>query len=270
MPRDLTSVVHWRFARDGVALPPSDAASSWLAPEEAARAEAFRVEKRRRDWVLGRLNLKALLVDVIAERYGHQLSPGQVVIARQPSGAPAVKILERVPGVTVEPPSRLPLSVSNSHSHGHALAGAVWTDVEEARGLLVAVGVDLEWIEPRSEGFVRDFLTAEEQKICADATGADRSLWPNLAWSAKESVLKVLQRGLTADTWWLTCLPSDDDGHAVRLSPETPRWSAFRVQCDPRLGADAVEFTGRWCECEGFVLTLALGSMELQRMLERA
>ena len=271
--RDAAATVYWRFGRAGDnGLPPVDQADSWLALDEQRRARAFRVPKRRDDWLVGRLNLKALLGDVLAARHHERPSPSSLLVDRLPSGAPAVR---RVGHGTVADnaiagpgagPASLPLSVSNSHSHGAALAAAAWVDGLAASGWRVAIGADLEWVEPRSEGFVRDFLTEPERRYCATG-GDERHLRANLVWSAKEAVLKVLQRGLNADTWWLTCLPGDDargreqGSPGVRLSvePDGGEWRPFSVWCDDRLGATGAEFAGAWREIDGYVATIAVG-----------
>lgn len=266
--------MHWRFGEEGRALPPFEAAASWLAAPERERLSHLKVEKRRRDWVLGRLNLKSLLVDLVAERWGVRLEPHHLLIDRMASGAPCVRLAPGSPpaGGMVEG-QRLPLSVSNSHSGGHALGAALWTDALLAAGWTCAVGADLEVIEPRSPGFVADFLTADERHYCGAAAGAERDARANLVWSAKEAVLKVLQRGLSADTWWLTCLPEVGAGpeHAppveglpisLDLAPTSAGWLPFMTSCDARLQADHVQFAGRWCRIGEFVLTLAVGVVE--------
>ena len=49
-----------------------------------------------------------------------------------------------------------------------------------------AVGCDLELVEPRTPGFVRDFFTAAEQGwIASRAAGDERDMSANLVWSAK-------------------------------------------------------------------------------------
>jgi phosphopantetheinyl transferase len=269
--RETAPVVFWRFGRAGdTGLPPVDQAGPWLVPEEKRRALAFRVPKRRDDWLTGRLNLKALLADVLEARFHERPRPASLFIDRLPSGAPMVRwtragASDAVPGGGPDP-GRLPLSVSNSHSQGAALGAALWADALESWGWRAAVGADLEWIEPRSEGFVRDFLTEPERRYCA-AGGDERHLHANLVWSAKEAVLKVLQRGLSADTWWLTCLPGADDSGpdagppAVRViaQPEEGRWRPFSVSCDDRLGAAGVEFGGVWRAIDGYVATIAVG-----------
>ena len=64
----------------------------------------------------------------------------------------------------------------------------------------MALGCDLEVIEPRSEEFVADYFTTEEQKMVSQAPIADRSKLLALLWSAKESALKALREGLRFDT----------------------------------------------------------------------
>ena len=62
-----------------------------------------------------------------------------------------------------------------------------------------AIGCDLELVEPRSDAFVRDYLTGPEADLVA-AAGPARDVAANLIWSAKESALKVLRTGLRRDT----------------------------------------------------------------------
>jgi phosphopantetheinyl transferase len=238
-----------------------------LCEAERARAASFKVPKRQNDWLIGRLNLKALLVALLEARYGQRCPPSHLHIARKPSGAPAVQLAAEAPPTgRFRGGARLPLSVSNSHSQGAALGAALWADALESWGWRAAVGADLEWIEPRSEGFVRDFLTEPERRYCA-AGGDERHLRANLVWSAKEAVLKVLPRGLSADTWWLTCLPAGGDrgpdagppALQVIAQPEEGRWRPFSVSCDDRLGAAGVEFGGVWRAIDGYVATIAVG-----------
>src|SRR6266568_411714 len=64
----------------------------------------------------------------------------------------------------------------------------------------VALGCDLEVIEPRSDAFLADYFTTEEQEFVACVQASERSQILALLWSAKESALKALREGLRLDT----------------------------------------------------------------------
>jgi phosphopantetheinyl transferase (holo-ACP synthase) len=273
----VTPPVRWRLGapgRDG--LPGLAAAGSWLCAAERARLGRLTVEKRRHDWLAGRLNAKALLAGLIEARVGRASVPSALEIARHPSGAPFARVAaEAAPFSGFRAGEVLPVALSNSHSRGHALCAAIWIDEgwtpspvpagRDARPVptSLSLGADLEWIEPRSDGFVRDFLTPEDQAFCQGAEGRERHLRANLAWSAKEAVLKVLRRGLTVDTWWLTCLPAGacapQEPALLPVEPDPERWEPLTIRLDPRLGHGRVQLAGVWREVEGFVATLALG-----------
>ena len=153
-----------RLAMAHAAEVPGD--DGWLGPRERALLLGLRSAPRRADFRLGRLAARRLL--------------GEVEVLSEPSGAPRAWSGGR----------RLPLALSLSHRAGLAVCAAC-AGVDE-------LGVDLELIEPRSAGFVRDYLTAAEQEAVAGAD--DPALAANLVWSAKESALKALGAGLTRDT----------------------------------------------------------------------
>jgi phosphopantetheinyl transferase len=258
-------VIHWRFGGwHDAGLPGRADADTWLCAEERERFLGFKLEKRREDWLIGRVNAKALVADAVEYRHGVRPHPSTIHIARQPSGAPKVVLLD-VPG-SGGVPAPLPLCVSNSHSSGHALCGAVWVDGFESRRPVMSLGVDLEWIEPRSEGFVRDFLTGPEQAWVAGADGRTRDERANVTWSAKESVLKVVQRGLTVDTYWLTCVPAVDpesDWLSSMLTPVDGEWDPLEVTCDDRFPTHGMRFRAAWREINGFVATIAAGYVDV-------
>lgn len=122
---------------------------------------------------------------------------------------------------------------------------------------LGAVGCDLEIVEPRSVGFVGDFLTPVEQSVVASWPGADG--WDaaaNLIWSAKESALKVLRTGLRADTRTVEvdlapgAVPSG--GPAAGTADLGPgAWHALAVQAGP-----GRRFRGFWRRDGVFLLTV--------------
>ena len=85
------------------------------------------------------------------------------------------------------------------------------------------LGCDLEIIEPRSDAFVADYFTTEEQALIARASAADRPRLLALLWSAKESALKALHEGLRLDTRCVIVSPFDE-------SFDLNGWSPLRVR----------------------------------------
>ncbi len=158
----------------------------WLGPRELPVLAGLRFAPRRRSWRLGRWTAKRALAAWLG--LGEEpaiLSQLEVVAAED--GAPD----------PYRGGERLPLSLSLSHRQGLGLAA-----VAEAP---VRLGCDLEWIEPRSAGFVADYFTAAEQGWAQDGadllvTCLERDGRVALVWSAKESALKALRVGLRADT----------------------------------------------------------------------
>jgi 4'-phosphopantetheinyl transferase len=157
----------------------------WLTEVEARRAAGMRFTKRRTEYLVRRYAGKCAVA--AATGLGQDVaSLARIGVLNAATGAPYVVVDGR----------RLGLDISLTDRAGWAV-GLVAED-------LSAVGCDLEIVEPRSAGFVRDFLTPAEQQLVATAAesgGPDgRDAAANLVWSAKESALKVMRTGLRADT----------------------------------------------------------------------
>jgi phosphopantetheinyl transferase len=266
-----TLVVRWRtgaFGADG--LPARADADSWLSPPERMQLAAFTVAKRREDWLLGRVNLKALVCAVLAERWAAKVGPSAIRVCKEPSGAPTAWLEE---GGMRESGGRtpLPLAVSSSHSGGRAMAATAWADGPRRGSWSAAIGADLERVEPRSPRLVADFFTRRERQQWLAAPGRMRSAVANLTWSAKEAVLKLLACGLRADTRWLTCLldetagragePGLDLRHVVADGPDPDdgSWRRYSVDVDPRLADDTRWLAGRCRLDKGYAMALAVG-----------
>jgi 4'-phosphopantetheinyl transferase len=105
-------------------------------------------------------------------------------------------------------------------------------------------GCDLEQVEPRSAGFVSDFLTR------AEASYVDNTVDPaeaaNLIWSAKESALKVLRTGLRLDT---------REVEVTVQTGQTSGWSPLRVRVP-----GGRRLPGWWRRGGEFVLTVVCRS----------
>jgi 4'-phosphopantetheinyl transferase len=147
---------------------------TWLTDSERLVLARLRVAKRRADWRLGRWTAKALIGGVL------DVPPRHVDVEAADDGAPEVFVDGAPTG----------LSLSLSHRDGVAVAAVA--------ELPTRVGIDLETIEPRSNAFVRQWLSAEEQ-TALPSTGSARDLWVLCCWTGKEASAKVLREGLRLD-----------------------------------------------------------------------
>jgi 4'-phosphopantetheinyl transferase len=120
-----------------------------------------------------------------------------------------------------------------------------------------ALGCDLEIVEPRSDAFVTDYFTAQEQAFIAQAHAAERFQLLALLWSAKESALKAMRTGLRLDTRSVVVsLVNQEDSRgeestrAFQLS-DGPGWHPLSVRCR----ADQI-FQGWWQHDHNVLRTL--------------
>ncbi len=195
----------------------------WLTDAERSRAGQLRYAKRRTDFLLGRWTLKLAVARVL----GWPDDPAglaQIEGRTAADGAPELYIRGRA--------AARGISLSDRAGCAVCLIAAERT----------AVGCDLELVEPRSDGFVRDYLTEPERQFVA-AAGPDRHLAANLMWSAKESALKVLRTGLRRDTRSVEVTLTD-------LRPPQRAWSRLEVRT-----AESESFPGWWRRSGPFVLT---------------
>jgi 4'-phosphopantetheinyl transferase len=195
----------------------------WLSTSEAACLARMRFEKRRTDWRLGRWAAKrAIATHLRLPTVPHALA--EIEIRPAPSGAPEALLRGHPAGI----------AISLSHRAGTALCA-----IADSRA---ALGCDLEIAEPRSEAFIADYFTAEEQELVYRSDPELRSQLLALLWSAKESALKALCIGLRVDTRSLTVNLMD---HPIQLAQSSPsggdQWHPLRVS----FGADRL-FEGWW------------------------
>lgn len=137
-------------------------AGNSLSPAEALRHAAFRMEKRRSEWLAGRVAAKALL----AASGGKPLSAYEITTDRL--GRPCC-------GGAL---------LSISHSGGWAMAAG--------KPGSAFLGADLEKIEERHPAWYRDYFHIFELPK-PDPSEATR------IWAIKEALLKALGLGLMAD-----------------------------------------------------------------------
>jgi 4'-phosphopantetheinyl transferase len=247
-----------------------------LSAAEIARLDGFRVEKRRREWLLGRWTAKRLLQTYLEKHTGQRPPLDALIVGRDPGGVPVVVAdPERTPPALLpaEQPVlvpliaeaglrpgeqapmvlgvRLPFCLSISHSGDtafcalHPLKGGVadngGRDSAPVPGL-AQLGADIEAVEARSALFQNQFFTAAEMTLVEQAVPAQHDTLTTAIWSAKEAVLKALRLGLTVDTRRVTCLPSLPRYPGAQVSQG---WLDMVVTCDPVLLRLYTERTGR-------------------------
>lgn len=200
----------------------------WLTATEATRAAGMRFTKRRTEYLLRRYAGKSAVAAAVG-------------LSNDPAGLARIGVLNRrtgAPYVQVDG-ADLGLDVSLTDRAGWAVC-LVGPD-------LGAVGVDLEIVERRSAGFVRDFLTPPEQDLVASVPGPDGfDAAANLIWSAKESALKVLRTGLRADTRTVEVRLADP----AAIGDPVGGWQPLSV------GHGGGRFPGWWRRDGVFLLTM--------------
>jgi 4'-phosphopantetheinyl transferase len=217
-----------------------------LSDSEQARLATFKVDKRRRDWLLGRWTAKRLVQSYVEQQTGLRLSLDALIISTDPEGAPHIQTgdwrLETGDRERNLQSAICNLQLSISHSGGRAICALA----RERQ-----IGVDIERIEARDWQFVEDYFTADEIHQVWLAPTEQYETIITAIWSAKEAALKAFHLGLSVDT------------HSVSCSIATPRqacdWAEVRYTCDHRLlhFSTAPALTGWWRTIDGYVLTVA-------------
>ena len=178
------------LARGEPSVPVGDA---WLTEVEVRRSAGMRFTKRRTEYRLRRYVGKCAVAEVLGLSE-ETADLARIGVLNAPTGAPFVQVDGQ----------RIGMDVSLTDRAGWAVCLVAADPFDE--------GVDVVIVEPRSDGFVRDFLTPAEQTLVRALPDADaRAAAANLIWSAKESALKVLRTGLRADTRTVEIAPADPD-----------------------------------------------------------
>lgn len=155
--------------------------NDWMSVIERAHLDSIRFQKRRLDWRLGRWTAKkAIATYLCVQPTSATLS--NIIIPAQSSGAPKVFFGNK--------PANIEISISHSSGTAACVIGE-----SSSR-----IGCDLEKIESRSDGFVSDYFTEEEQRFLEGFSSFERTQLINVIWCAKESALKALHKGLMLDT----------------------------------------------------------------------
>ena len=133
-------------------------------------------ERRKEDWLAGRVAAKDAVRRLLWERGVGPLWPIEVEIPTGADGAPEVRA-----------PGGLDLRVSISHKQGRAVAMV-------AEG--VDPGVDLETVEARPAELERAAFTEREREWLSSRPEAERDGWRARLWAAKEAAAKRRRTGM--------------------------------------------------------------------------
>lgn len=216
----MTETLYW-LAQSLSDVPESD---DWLSQGERGILSGLRFPKRRSDWRLGRWTAKNA---VCAYQVKESPPLSSLEIRAASDGAPEAFWSGR--------PGEVSISISHSRERSLCVAGP--------RNL--AVGCDLEWVEPREDNLIQDYFTAEEIPLSTQCSESERDLVVNLIWSAKETTLKILREGLRRDTRSVAVLPD--------LGGDEYRWHTWTGRCLE----SSRHFHGWWRTSGGYVYTLA-------------
>ncbi|MGV1029061.1 MAG: 4'-phosphopantetheinyl transferase family protein [Dermatophilaceae bacterium] len=211
--------------------------TDWLSDRELVRLARLRFTKPRTEYLLRRWSAKRAVATVV-DRPLDPASARAIELLNHPSGAPYVLVDGAPAGVDVSLTDRAGCAVVLVGEPGSFHTGTL--------------GVDLELVEPRSAGFVSDFLTSAEQGYVRSCGHQGQPAWDvaaNLLWSAKEAVLKVQRVGLRADTRTVEVAVDHD------VRPDG--WAALRAT-----GADGTAYPGWWRRDGHFLLTIAYRERE--------
>jgi len=134
---------------------------------------------RQREHLLGRIAAKDALREALMHERGILAHPASLTVFNNVEGRPEVdyagKLLEE--GQT--------LNVSISHKNGIAIAKASFDK---------AIGVDIEQIKARSDGFLELLIGRAERKLLGNRINSDD--WITRVWVAKEAYGKMIGKGL--------------------------------------------------------------------------
>ena len=193
-----------------------------LTPSEKERFDEIRIDKRKWEWLAGRLGVKLLVCDV----YGAE--PQEVDVEPNWTRKP----FARVEGKGID------ACISITHSNDLAVCGLV-------KG--AKMGLDLERIEQRSMGMLEEAFSEEEREKMVEPID-----WEEITihWTRKEAVAKALGIGLG-----LSLHDIDSVGQVeVGLSDR----SCWRLCLEPgkRFVTHRVDLEGKWSR--DYVLNLCV------------
>lgn len=187
------SVHVWRVRLEAMALLPAaeraELVGIWrtlLSVEELRRADAFRAEAHRQDYIVAHAALRFVLGSYLG------ILPAMVSICASDGTKPVLTVAQREGDGSEfnrEPAARVDLRFNMSHTSGAVLIG-----IAKGREL----GVDIEWQRPLDdlEGMARTVMSSEEFLLWSRLEPTGQMAAFHRVWTRKESYLKAIGLGL--------------------------------------------------------------------------
>lgn len=213
-----------------------DSLARSLAADELERAARFRFDRHRRQYMVGRGALRALLGGYLG------LTPGEVRFAYGPRGKPFLSVstapASSATGASAAPPAGgLHFNLSNSHEL--ALVGFL-------RG--AEIGVDVEFLKPMPDlaQIAERFFSASERTALRQLPEDQKQEGFFNCWTRKEAYLKAVGEGLAAplDSFDVTLVPGEPP-RMLTLRGDADRAAGWCFRCfrpaPDYIGALAVE-----------------------------
>ena len=179
-----------------------------VSPDDLAAYERQRSEQRRAEWLAARVAAKTLSARWLHARFGVRPPANQLLIRKDSHGAPFMTL--RGPWAEKLPSDAVP-ALSLSHSDGVAIAAL-------AMDAAIRVGIDIEKIAARPEGFADTWLDKQERRltILDDHGGAvDDDARLTALWCLKEATTKALGLGFHLSVSEVVVTSVDEQGAAT-------------------------------------------------------
>ncbi|MBM3240061.1 acyltransferase domain-containing protein [Candidatus Poribacteria bacterium] len=140
-----------------------------------------KLDKRRTEWLLGRNVIKDAIRRYVKNQYALDLFPADIEIGEDDYGRPVPKnrwMQERgiIPALSMAHADRMAVAIAGPPDY--------------------RLGIDIEQIREREEGFKTLAFTEGENALLNSQETSSREEWMTRFWCAKESVGKALGRGL--------------------------------------------------------------------------
>lgn len=207
---------------------PAGTLERYLSAQEQARFAELKTDKRRVDWLAGRIVAKRLIRAVRFGDEGAIVPYHAIAISPDALGAPQVKVVgERGPGPRI------------SISHTAGVAAAMISSHDK-----VMPGIDIEQIEPRDPSFIATYFTADERKAIEQCDDPDET--STAMWALKEAMLKALGIGARVDLREISITaPKQGGGWRIALSGEALARSQRLGAGEPEICVDVDRALGR-------------------------